>query len=729
MSLTRQKDDVAGELIPFPDTTGHEAASVSTVGAGAEKPGAADTVEAATPVLDGELIIDAEYQRSRVRQLAESAASRLPAQWQTAESARQAGAELAGRAVMMPVRYSAAVGRGLAVSARAWWAWVRVADFYEASKAADRLADKWQEIAVVRRRRGAISVMAVGVTGLSGLIAKLTAGSLPLVVAGGAVSVVLAVTGQRKDGAGGRSTRLGSRSLAWLMNGDHLVIAFRDAKLIGRDESLMLVKPPRHDGAGWALTIDLPPSRKASDVIGKREALASALAVDEVRLIVERVRGDDGHAGRLALWVGDADPYAAEPVPSPLASVTSWDLWRPVPFGTTARGAAVNLPVVWTSLLIGAIPRQGKTFVARLPLTAAALDPHVRLVIADGKGGKDFRPFEQVAHRFIRGSREADARRLIHVLEECAADVADRFDRLADMDDELCPESKVTPEITRDPAHRMPLTVIGIDEVQNFLALDVPLDEDNPKGKKIGGRICELLTYIAKTGPAAGYSLILATQKPDAQVIPDGLRGQLGTRFALKTMTWQASETILGAGTYKAGMDASKLLTSHKGVGLLLGADGETELSAGDAVTVRTHLLHIAAIRAACERGRVLREQAGTLTGDAIGKRDLMVLDPTVAARLADEVTATATDRKPVDAELVHELPEVLALLDGLIGDDEHGLVPTGALAARIGWDVKTLGEALRAAGVPSAGKRRVEGRPNPVSVVDVDAVRAAIDG
>jgi hypothetical protein len=53
-------------------------------------------------------------------------------------------------------------------------------------------------------------------------------------------------------------------------------------------------------------------------------------------------------------------------------------------------------------------------------------------------------------------------------------------------------------------------------------------------------------------------------------------------------MTWQASETILGAGTHKAGMDASKLLTSHKGVGLLLGADGETELSAGDAVTMQT---------------------------------------------------------------------------------------------------------------------------------------------
>ncbi|AXX28975.1 hypothetical protein APASM_1610 [Actinosynnema pretiosum subsp. pretiosum] len=89
--------------------------------------------------------------------MAESAVSRLLAQWQIPESARQAGVELVNQALLVPMRDPAAVGRGLAVSTRAWWAWVRVTDFYEASKAADRLADKCQEIAVVRGRRSAIS--------------------------------------------------------------------------------------------------------------------------------------------------------------------------------------------------------------------------------------------------------------------------------------------------------------------------------------------------------------------------------------------------------------------------------------------------------------------------------------------------------------------------------------------------------------------------------------------
>lgn len=74
MSLTEQKDDTIGELIPFPNTavpTGRDAATpVPTADEGGEKPGA---VEVAAPVLDGELISEAEYQRSRARRLAEAA--------------------------------------------------------------------------------------------------------------------------------------------------------------------------------------------------------------------------------------------------------------------------------------------------------------------------------------------------------------------------------------------------------------------------------------------------------------------------------------------------------------------------------------------------------------------------------------------------------------------------------------------------------------------------------
>ncbi|WP_440901166.1 hypothetical protein, partial [Actinosynnema sp.] len=108
MSPTQQKNGTVGVLLPFPDTsvpTGHEAeAPTSTAGAVTGKPGAASSAaEATAPMLDGELVTEAEYRRSYARRLVESAVSRLPTQWQTAESARQAGTELASRVALLPV--------------------------------------------------------------------------------------------------------------------------------------------------------------------------------------------------------------------------------------------------------------------------------------------------------------------------------------------------------------------------------------------------------------------------------------------------------------------------------------------------------------------------------------------------------------------------------------------------------------------------------------------------
>lgn len=83
-------------------------------------------------------------------------------------------------------------------------------------------------------------------------------------------------------------------------------------------------------------------------------------------LAVERVRGNGGHAGRVSTWVTDSDPYTTPPLRTPLLAVQRWDAWLPVPFGRDARDRRVDLPLVWKSLLVGAMPRQGKTFAARL---------------------------------------------------------------------------------------------------------------------------------------------------------------------------------------------------------------------------------------------------------------------------------------------------------------------------------------------------------------------------
>jgi S-DNA-T family DNA segregation ATPase FtsK/SpoIIIE len=138
-----------------------------------------------------------------------------------------------------------------------------------------------------------------------------------------------------------------------------------------------------------------------------------------------------------------------------------WDAWRPVPFGRDARDRRINLPMVWTSLLVGAIPRQGKTFAARLAAAGLILDAYTRLYIADFKAGKDWDAAAQVAHRFMSGDGPTHVLALAAWLVELVTEVQGRYRRMRQLDNDICPESKVTPMMSRDPALNMPITGIS----------------------------------------------------------------------------------------------------------------------------------------------------------------------------------------------------------------------------------------------------------------------------
>jgi S-DNA-T family DNA segregation ATPase FtsK/SpoIIIE len=457
---------------------------------------------------------------------------------------------------------------------------------------------------------------------------------------------------------------------------DLLVQAFAAAKLCSLDADrapgpIRFLSPIAHDGPGVRAVIELPAGKTATDSLARREQIAAGLDVDEFRVFLERQRGTAGSARRVVAWIADRDPYEARSPITPLTGAKRWDFWAPFPYGVDARGRTVSLSLVWSSLLIGSIPRMGKTNAARIPAAAATLDPYTRMVIADGKGGKDFEPLAQVAHFYVSGVRDVAVEALVDVLRATVEDMNTRFERMAKLPDDICPEGKVTPQITRRTSYGMPLTLVLVDEVHRYL-------EHPEHGKTIHA----LLTEIAKAGPAAGYILVLATQRPDTKTMPEDLRGQIGTRFALRTMNWQASETILGAGTYTAGLDSSKFLRTHLGVGILLGSD-DNQVTDGEAVTVRTHLLGIAELRRIGERGRQLRIDAGTLTGTAAG--ELLVEDKPQRRLLDDvlDVFEPGEDRvwsETLCARLAGEWP-----------------------GAYDGWDPTTLANALRAFGVETA--------------------------
>ncbi|MCX2729500.1 FtsK/SpoIIIE domain-containing protein [Saccharopolyspora sp. NFXS83] len=603
----------------------------------------------------------------------------VPAGLRSREAAKNAAVNAALFLLGSPKSFIGAVWRGLVMAVRAWRRWVRVVDYREAAEQSEKLADKFIEIRELTLFRwkltGAVAVFTVSAL----LVADLCFGPVALWGSGTVAAVALAVTGRRKEGVPGRKSVLsGPRSFAWTMEPQVLVDAFRDAKLVGKDESLRLVERAARAGDGWAITVDLPATRKAADVVKNREALASALAVDEVQLVVERVRGRGGHAGRVFLWVADEDPYAGPPVRFPLLEAEWWDAWRPVPFGLDARNRKVDLPLVWTSLLVGAIPRQGKTSAVRVPAAGLVLDPHTRLYVFDGKGGKDWEAAEAVAHRFVCGDEIEHTNAVRDYLAELVTEVQGRYTRMSKLDDEVCPESKITPAMSKDPMLGMPLTAVIIDEVQVYL--------ENPEREDVGGRkttlggyIADLLTYLARKGPAVGVVVVLATQRPDSNTIPSRLRAVLGSRFALRVMDWRDSNIVLGEQMNTRGFDASTLLTHHKGVGILR-PDGDTD--AGEetlALTVRTFYLLNAEWRSICQRGRALREAAGTLTGHASGDDAHKAIDETAVVKALGAGTA----RTPIPENLPEPLGSVCHYLGSEL--DERDFVPSGELTAALG--------------------------------------------
>ncbi|RSN52624.1 cell division protein FtsK [Amycolatopsis sp. WAC 04182] len=653
----------------------------------------------ADPVLDGELVDDTLPQprrRTRRNRLVRwwLRSQRVPLWLKSKPQVVQAAKDVVAWLVMSPVRFLGAVVRGVVVGARWWRGWVTVRDYRAAAEESEKLADKFTEIRGLTLFRWKVTGLVLAVVALVVAMVDLLYGADPLWMAGAGVSVALAILGRRKDGSPGRKPALaGPRTLTWTMDPQVLVDAFRDAKLIGKDESLRLVERATRVGDGWAVTVDLPATRKAADVVKNRDALASALAVDEVQLIVERVRGNGGHAGRVSMWVADEDPYASPPLRTPLLGAAQWDAWRPVPFGRDARDRRIDLPLVWTSLLVGAIPRQGKTFAARLAASGLILDAWVRLYVADFKAGKDWDSAGKVAHRFMAGDESEHVLALIGWLAELVAEVQSRFRRMRDLDDLTCPESKVTPEMSRDKALDMPITAIFIDEVQ------VPLEDRTSievQGKRLtaGEYVGELLTWLAKKGPAAGIVLVLATQRPDSKTIPSGLRAVLGSRFALRVMDWRDSNIVLGEQMNTRGFDSSRLLPSHKGVGILR-PDGDTAAGADVlAMTVRTYYMPNEDWRTICEQGRALREAAGTLTGHAAGQDVKPVLDH---AAVVKEINAGGS------SDAVGALPEPFAAIVDYLGADlgpeGREFVPTAELLDVLKIDRMTLAQQMSEAG------------------------------
>ncbi|MFJ7590100.1 cell division protein FtsK [Streptomyces sp. NPDC097617] len=520
----------------------------------------------------------------------------------------------------------------------------------------------------------------------------------PLLLTGmtGAVVTPLAYLGR-----GGKTQLLdhGTPPLRVDMSAQQLNDALRAAGLLksGKGDEdgpkVACVMGPVRDGRGWAVVFDLPKGggKTAADVLAKRTTLAAELGVDEIQVVMSRVRAaQGGNASRVSMWVADDDPYLADPTPSPLVKLDRFSVWDAIPFGQDARGNRVAVPVVWQSMFFGGLPRRGKTFTQRLLTAAGLLDPWVRHYLADFKGGQDWIQMRQVAHRLILGAEDDAIEAFKAMLQELLAEMERRFAILRELPTSVCPEGKLTPYIVEK--YKMPFIFFTVDELQEaFIAIG---DEKERKA------VIDDMARIARRGPAAGFISNYASQRPDAESVPTKLREIITIRACTQVTDQTSSDMVLGKGKASMGADASVLSEDHMGVVVLV--TGPASFA-----TVKNDLLTTAEFNTMCAKGRTMRKEIGQLTGDAAG--DLVTGAEEQGLRVPAIISDVLEVMKHSPRMYTRDLLDRLANLD----EDNYGDYDADRLAKELDQaGVKRTSKQVKIEGVNGAGyqRRDIEG-------------------
>ncbi|MFJ6566603.1 hypothetical protein ACIQNU_04235 [Streptomyces sp. NPDC091292] len=329
---------------------------------------------------------------------------------------------------------------------------------------------------------------------------------------------------------------------------DELDQALRAIGEVRGDEQLqILAVPQRGTDGNTTVVFDLPPRTTVAELKKKLPKLAGALGRDVSMVDIEKA----GTEVRTSLWMTDRDPFA-DTRPSPLIKKpTQLDAWKDgVPVGWNKRGITIRLAINNQSFVVAGTSRSGKGVGASNLVVGASFDPRINLRIVAGKQNAEWNPYAKagVASTYFK----PDPARLLALLNALLAD-KDRRERVLN---DLGKSKLVAPIIDQIGG----LEVVVIDEVATYTRPGKPLREE----------ITEALIELSAVALGAGIILVLITQYPEVDVIPQALSANLGAKWAMRVENATQSNAILGAGQAGAGRDASKFDPPRPGFGWLV---------------------------------------------------------------------------------------------------------------------------------------------------------------
>ena len=199
---------------------------------------------------------------------------------------------------------------------------------------------------------------------------------------------------------------------------------------------------------------------------------------------------------------------------------------------------------------------------------------------------------------------------------------------------------------------------------------------------------------------AYGIILILATQRPTGESLPTQISGNVAMRFCLRVAGHLENDIILGTSAYKSGYRATVFRAkTDAGLGWLV-ATTTRRSSAPTTWTCRPRA-------GSPHRARAMREQAGVLSGYALGEED----DTERRTFAADVLAVFGADRNLWYATIAERLA---ARMPGVYADITPGAVSDQLRAAGITVkQVRETGRGVRA-GCERGALEQVLGREVP---------------
>ncbi|MFC1409202.1 cell division protein FtsK [Streptacidiphilus sp. N1-12] len=520
--------------------------------------------------------------------------------------------------------------------------WVWDLDSAPLRAAAVRAEDAGQYMTLTRARdrhvrwRGLVATVA-SVFGLVMALSMYVLAPGYLLAFAGAALLALGVAGQPKDkpiiGPAVVRTHLEKLTTSIVLRALGSIGNATINKALGKGgEGVRFTSEITRDGPGYRADLDLPYGVTPEDVMENRLALASGLR--RKLGCVWPSPDPNEHAGRLVLWVGDKPMNETKKPAWPLLKTGGVDLFKPAVFGNDQRMSEVNVTLMFASVVVGSIPRMGKTFLMRLLLLICALDVRAELHAFDFKGTGDFGPLEPVCHRYRSGEEDDDLEYVVASLRELREELRRRAKVIKTLPRNLCPENKVTSALASDKKYGLHPIVVALDECQ--VAFEHP---------EFGAEIESICTDLVKRGPALGIIAMFGTQRPDAKSLPTGISANAVLRFCLKVMGNVANDMVLGTSMYKAGYRATMFSRSDRGIAWMAGEGDDPRIVCSafvDAVGAESVAL----------RARKMREEYGNVTGHAIGQAPAADTAPTHDL-LADILAVVPVDEEKVWNEKV----------------------------------------------------------------------------